>query len=463
MEPPSDPSLSNESLISSSIVDSNKPSPLSFSTPPLMPSTTTTSTSTMTPSTPTSSSSADATARPRPPLLSSVSSSVPFANRARSKTPRLLSPMAQQQQKPTLTSDEESLIMDEFDTMKSALHAQKQKIYEGSFAPENRSKNRYRDVLPFEETRVKLEPVAGDAHSDYINANIIHGEVSHALADSRAASAQHYICCQAPLPNTIYDFWRMVVQFRVPVVVMLTKLEEKSRTKAHAYWPHSVGESQRFADIMVTLKLQKCLMENIILRVIEVRRHTPDGAFSEPHQLSHLHYTEWPDFGIPESTEVMRELIKELDIRKTSPQNPIVVHCSAGIGRAGTFLAIHIALQKHLTCPHHPLSIRDTVLKLRQQRHGMVQSKDQYKFVYATLKEALHDRSAAPFLPSAADSKQGLSSSSSSSASTSSTSSSSSPSSSSTTPTTSTTTASLSSSSSSYTPSLLYTSPSPRD
>lgn len=187
----------------------------------------------------------------------------------------------------------------------------------------------------------------------------------------------------------------MVNQFKVPVIVMLTKLEEKSRIKAHAYWPQSVDEERQEADLFIKLRKQKNLMDNLILRVLEVRRATADGSESPAHLVSHLHYTEWPDFGIPESTEVMRELIKELDIRKTSPENPIVVHCSAGIGRAGTFLAIHISLQKHLTNPEQKISIRDTVLKLRQQRHGMVQSKDQYKFVYATLREAILERNSA--------------------------------------------------------------------
>jgi len=336
----------------------------------------------------------------------------------------------------TLTHDEESKILAEFDKMRQAMREQKLKIYEGSFAPENRTKNRYRDVLPIEETRVKLDPVDGDVHSDYINANIVQGEalVNVKEGERCTPTAQHYICCQAPLPNTFYDFWRMIWQYKCPVIVMLTKLEEKNRRKAHAYWPTNVGETRRFCDITVTLRSLKTPMANIVLRIIEVKRD-PASSFlssnqssshssidssmsgsdsdspplfastsSSPppmptmpapgstHIVSHLHYTEWPDFGIPNSTEVMRELIKELDIRKKTPKDPIVVHCSAGIGRAGTFLAIHISLQKHLTNPNLKISVKDTVLKLRQQRHGMVQSKDQYKFVYATLKEALQEK-----------------------------------------------------------------------
>lgn len=363
-----------------------------------------------------------------------------------------------------LSPDEETKILDEFDRMRQIMREQKGKIYEGSFAPENRNKNRYRDVLPFEDTRVKLDPVEGEAHSDYINANIVQGEAKiahHVDGDKVEPTAQHYICCQAPLPNTFYDFWRMIWQYRCPVIVMLTKLEEKNRRKAHAYWPREVGATESFCDLHVTLKMSKKLMDNIDLRVVELRRTsptrvssftgyelqqddsittpdheaTPERAFNDfpggatvglnhcsssssssssgggvdasgrtspeddelnspPLTVAHLHYTEWPDFGIPASTDVMRELIKELDIRKKGPKDPIVVHCSAGIGRAGTFLAIHISLQKHLTNPDLKISVKDTVLKLRQQRHGMVQSKDQYKFVYATLKEALQDRSA---------------------------------------------------------------------
>jgi len=111
----------------------------------------------------------------------------------------------------------------------------------------------------------------------------------------------------------------------------------------------------------------------------------------EQRNLTHLHYLEWPDHGVPTSTKKMAKLIAELDIRKTHPSEPIVIHCSAGIGRAGTFLAIHSMRQKALTS-HETIDVMKTVLELRRQRMGAVQSGDQYKFVYAMLRDVLMDR-----------------------------------------------------------------------
>jgi len=109
----------------------------------------------------------------------------------------------------------------------------------------------------------------------------------------------------------------------------------------------------------------------------------------ETKEVTQLHYTEWPDSGVPDTTEQMSDLIRELDIRKGGLDDPIVVHCSAGIGRTGTFLAIHMALQQVVTSPEPCIDVFETVLNLRVQRTGMVQSKDQYKFVYVTLKDML--------------------------------------------------------------------------
>jgi len=108
--------------------------------------------------------------------------------------------------------------------------------------------------------------------------------------------------------------------------------------------------------------------------------------------LAHLHYTEWPDRGVPDTTEQMSKLIRELDIRKKGLEDPIVVHCSAGIGRTGTFLAIHMALQQVALGITPYVDIFETVLNLRVQRRGMVQSTDQYKFVYVTIKDMLMDK-----------------------------------------------------------------------
>jgi len=280
------------------------------------------------------------------------------------------------------SEDEELAVAQEYDAMHAALAERRPRphkaMYAASFAPENRDKNRYRDVLPLEKTRVKLEPVDGEVGSDYINAN-------HVIGTGGGKTVQRYICAQAPLPNTFGDFWRMIWEQNVPVIVMLTKLCEKMRIKANRYWPEDADHILRFGTLTVQLKRQFSHTKNIYVRIFTLTRG------EESRDVSQLHYTEWPDYGVPPSTEVMRDLITELDIRKKGKKDPIVVHCSAGIGRTGTFLAIHINLQKALT-GEEPLDIMDTVCSLREQRDGMVQSRDQYKFVYATLRDVLTQR-----------------------------------------------------------------------
>jgi len=116
----------------------------------------------------------------------------------------------------------------------------------------------------------------------------------------------------------------------------------------------------------------------------------PDESNSEVRKVTQLHCTKWPDFGIPDSAEVMKDLITEVDIRKRGVDKPIVVHCSAGIGRTGTFVAIHMCLQKDLQ--GEEIDISKTVRSLREQRLGMIQSEEQYFFVYTVVHEILKER-----------------------------------------------------------------------
>jgi len=272
------------------------------------------------------------------------------------------------------TEDQE--IEKEFFSLKKLVKEQGEKeVSAVALQPANIAKNRYPDVLPLEETRVRLTTIDED-DSDYINANHIR----------LGASTQHYICCQAPLPNTFADFWRMVWEKNSPVIVMLTGIIEKRRKKADIYWPEREGDVEIYGKFQVKhLKTVFVPGESIII----VRKFVLTNKDNESRNVVQLHYNDWPDQGVPDSTRAMTELIKELDIHKKGLNDPITVHCSAGIGRTGTFLAIHMALQEIATTKVKQVNIMKTVMDLRQQRTGLVQSKDQYKFVYATINDVL--------------------------------------------------------------------------
>jgi len=272
----------------------------------------------------------------------------------------------------------EKQIEDEFVKVKNLQKQQKEISLEAK-APHNRDKNRYPDVLPNEETRVKLNKEE-ENDSDYINSNHVRGE--------EGLKSQHYICCQAPLPNTMADFWRMIWEKNCPVIVMLTRIVERNSIKADMYWPEFAETSQQYGKIVVHCVRVKQPTDSIICREFEIINTRAEHEGSK--KVVQLHYTEWPDQGVPETTKGMAELIREVDIRKQGLNDPIVVHCSAGVGRTGTFLAIHLALQK-LTY-RSVIDVMKTVLNLRQQRSGMVQSKDQYKFVYATINDVYMDK-----------------------------------------------------------------------
>ena len=241
--------------------------------------------------------------------------------------------------------------------------------------------NRYCNVLAIESSRVKLSPYGEfGLESDYINANYINGEIP--------GSEKYYIACQAPLPGTIFQFWLMIWQQKSYVILMLTKTVECYKIKASHYWPQNPGETCSFGEFEVYYKEHKELSPVLCQRILEIRLR------GETRECIQFHYTEWPDFGIPSSTATIRELARRMEIHKikgslSGSNGPVVIHCSAGIGRAGTFIAFHICLEKMKF--HRSLNSFDvprTVLNLRLCRSGMVQTEDQYRFIYHAVRDA---------------------------------------------------------------------------
>jgi len=205
-----------------------------------------------------------------------------------------------------------------------------------------------------------------------------------------------YISCQAPLFSTMNDFWRMIWEQNCPVIVMLTRLLESGKMKANIYWPLS-SCSLRFGDIDVTILEEEEKFEHFTHRHFLLRRG------QEVREVHHLHYTEWPDFGTPTSTEGIRDLITASnDYRDSSnSQGPMVVHCSAGVGRSGTFIAIHHALERLEQGLDY--DVKDIVTNMRQQRWGMVQTEKQYSFIYRAIEDYLSEMETEPYLSSSDD------------------------------------------------------------
>ncbi|XP_061236455.1 receptor-type tyrosine-protein phosphatase eta isoform X4 [Neopsephotus bourkii] len=249
---------------------------------------------------------------------------------------------------------------EEYEELKSA------GVHQPRFAaelPENRGKNRYNNVLPYDISRVKLSD-RSSVSDDYINANYMPGY----------NSKKAFIAAQGPLPNTIEDFWCMIWEKNIYSIVMLTKCVEQARTKCEQYWPDKQPKS--YGDIIVTMVSEIILPEWTIRDFTVEKSNTAEG-----HTVRQFHFTSWPDHGVPETTELLinfRHLVHEY-----SSQNPIesptLVHCSAGVGRTGTFIAIDRLIQQIEM--ENTVDVYGVVYDLRMHRPLMVQTEDQYVFL----------------------------------------------------------------------------------
>lgn len=231
--------------------------------------------------------------------------------------------------------------------------------------PVNKFKNRLMNILPYESTRVCLQPIRGVDGSDYINASFIDGY--------RYRNA--YIATQGPMVETTEDFWRMVWEHNSNIIVMLTKLKEMGREKCHQYWPSE--HSQRYLYYVVD-PITEYNMPLYILREFKVT----DAKDGQSRTIRQFHFTDWPEQGVPKTSEGYLEFLGQ--VHKTKEQfgqeGPITVHCSAGVGRTGVFITLSIVLERLQS--EGVLDIFQTVRTLRTQRPGMVQSEDQYQFCY---------------------------------------------------------------------------------
>ncbi|XP_077053989.1 receptor-type tyrosine-protein phosphatase T isoform X1 [Siphateles boraxobius] len=248
-------------------------------------------------------------------------------------------------------------------------------LAEGQTAPwetakkdENRNKNRYGNIIAYDHTRVRLQLLEGDPHSDYINANYIDGY----------HRPRHYIATQGPMQETVRDFWRMIWQENSASIVMVTNLVEVGRVKCVRYWP---DETEVYGDIKVTLIETEPLAEYVI-RTFTVQKK----GHHEIREIRQFHFTSWPDHGVPCYATGLLGFIRQVKFLNPPDAGPIIVHCSAGAGRTGCFIAVDIMLD--MAESEGVVDIFNCIRELRSQRVNMVQTEEQYVFVHDAILEA---------------------------------------------------------------------------
>ncbi|XP_035771329.1 receptor-type tyrosine-protein phosphatase H [Neolamprologus brichardi] len=242
--------------------------------------------------------------------------------------------------------------------------------------PENKTKNRFNNVLPYDWCRVKLTTSDPDGISDYINANYMPGYSSN----------REYIATQGPLPSTVNDFWRMIWEQRVKRIVMVTNCIEGGRTKCEQYWPTD-SKSCLYGELLVTMRSEQ-QETNWTLREFNLK----DRKTAEERTVKHFHFTAWPDHGVPECTEVLiqfRGLVRQ-HIEREGGKAPTVVHCSAGVGRTGTIISLDVLLQQ--LEKEQAVGINAFVHKMRLNRPYMVQTESQYVFLHQCIMDSLQPK-----------------------------------------------------------------------
>ncbi|XP_057698769.1 receptor-type tyrosine-protein phosphatase delta-like isoform X16 [Corythoichthys intestinalis] len=242
--------------------------------------------------------------------------------------------------------------------------------WENSNLEVNKPKNRYANVIAYDHSRVILSGIEGVPGSDYINANYIDGY--------RRQNA--YIATQGSLPETFGDFWRMVWEQHTANIIMMTKLEEKSRVKCDQYWPTRGTET--YGLIQVTL------LDTVELATYSVRTFALyKSGSNEKREVRHFQFTAWPDHGVPEHPTPFLAFLRRVKACNPADAGPMIVHCSAGVGRTGCFIVIDAMVEriKH----EKTVDIYGHVTLMRSQRNYMVQTEDQYIFIYDALLEAV--------------------------------------------------------------------------
>lgn len=263
-------------------------------------------------------------------------------------------------------ADEGRLFLDEFQSIPRVFTQKPIKEARKSY---NQNKNRYVDILPYDYNRVELSGIAGDPGSDYINASHIDG----------FKEPRKYIAAQGPKDETMDDFWRMIWEQKATIVVMVTRCEEGNRAKCAKYWPSMEEETASYGDIIVKINECKVCPDYTIQKLhITNRREKSTGR-----DVTHIQFTSWPDHGVPDDPHLLLKLRRRVNALSNFFSGPIVVHCSAGVGRTGTYIGIDAMLEGLET--EGRVDVYGYVVKLRRQRCLMVQVETQYILIHQAL------------------------------------------------------------------------------
>ncbi|XP_027019599.2 tyrosine-protein phosphatase non-receptor type 12 isoform X1 [Tachysurus fulvidraco] len=234
---------------------------------------------------------------------------------------------------------------------------------------ENVKKNRYKDILPFDHSRVKVALKTSNLDTDYINANFIKG----------VDGPEAYIATQGPLPNTVLDFWRMIWEYHVAVIVMACREFEMGRKKCERYYPQFGDEPMSFGPFRISCESEKTRPDYIIRGLTLV-------FDNESRSLTQFHYINWPDHDVPSSFDSILDMIALMRQYQGHDDVPICVHCSAGCGRTGAICAIDYTwnLLKTGRIPED-FNVFQLIQEMRTQRHSAVQTKEQYELVHRAI------------------------------------------------------------------------------
>ncbi|XP_048355963.1 tyrosine-protein phosphatase non-receptor type 12 isoform X1 [Sphaerodactylus townsendi] len=234
---------------------------------------------------------------------------------------------------------------------------------------ENVKKNRYKDILPFDHSRVKLTLKTPPQDSDYINANFIKG----------VCGPKTYVATQGPLANTVVDFWRMIWEYSIAIIVMACREFEMGRKKCERYWPPNGEEGVSFGPFHISCEAEQARTDYYIRTLLLEFQN-------ETRRVYQFHYVNWPDHDVPSSFDSILDMISLMREYQEHEDVPICIHCSAGCGRTGAICAIDYTwnLLKAGKIPED-FNVFSLIQEMRTQRHSAVQTKEQYELVHRAI------------------------------------------------------------------------------